>query len=115
MVANSPSGASLLRWTYAGALDDMVVWYPWPKIRIGKKALDARLAYSVVTGTPFLLNDGYLLLNQACLEALRIENSPLRVLLDEGYVRVLSRSSTPVSYTHLRAHETPEHLVCRLL
>src|SRR5678816_3494425 len=24
-------------------------------------------------------------------------------------------SYTPVSYTHLRAHETPEHLVCRLL
>eukprot|EP00658_Telonema_sp_P-2_P019855 TRINITY_DN17810_c0_g1_i2.p1 TRINITY_DN17810_c0_g1~~TRINITY_DN17810_c0_g1_i2.p1 ORF type:complete len:327 (-),score=79.69 TRINITY_DN17810_c0_g1_i2:80-1060(-) len=24
-------------------------------------------------------------------------------------------SPTPVSYTHLRAHETPEHLVCRLL
>src|SRR5678815_345534 len=24
-------------------------------------------------------------------------------------------NSTPVSYTHLRAHETPEHLVCRLL
>src|SRR5674536_164211 len=23
--------------------------------------------------------------------------------------------SPPVSYTHLRAHETPEHLVCRLL
>ena len=23
--------------------------------------------------------------------------------------------SEPVSYTHLRAHETPEHLVCRLL
>src|SRR5678815_5904019 len=23
--------------------------------------------------------------------------------------------SYPVSYTHLRAHETPEHLVCRLL
>src|SRR5674536_266688 len=23
--------------------------------------------------------------------------------------------SAPVSYTHLRAHETPEHLVCRLL
>eukprot|EP00658_Telonema_sp_P-2_P056142 TRINITY_DN4462_c0_g1_i4.p1 TRINITY_DN4462_c0_g1~~TRINITY_DN4462_c0_g1_i4.p1 ORF type:complete len:181 (+),score=19.00 TRINITY_DN4462_c0_g1_i4:527-1069(+) len=25
------------------------------------------------------------------------------------------RTGTPVSYTHLRAHETPEHLVCRLL
>src|SRR5678815_2753364 len=24
-------------------------------------------------------------------------------------------SSVTVSYTHLRAHETPEHLVCRLL
>eukprot|EP00658_Telonema_sp_P-2_P070932 TRINITY_DN60289_c0_g1_i2.p1 TRINITY_DN60289_c0_g1~~TRINITY_DN60289_c0_g1_i2.p1 ORF type:complete len:144 (-),score=21.81 TRINITY_DN60289_c0_g1_i2:72-503(-) len=24
-------------------------------------------------------------------------------------------SPEPVSYTHLRAHETPEHLVCRLL
>eukprot|EP00658_Telonema_sp_P-2_P029566 TRINITY_DN2247_c0_g1_i1.p1 TRINITY_DN2247_c0_g1~~TRINITY_DN2247_c0_g1_i1.p1 ORF type:complete len:115 (-),score=10.60 TRINITY_DN2247_c0_g1_i1:62-406(-) len=23
--------------------------------------------------------------------------------------------TNPVSYTHLRAHETPEHLVCRLL
>src|SRR5678816_1646780 len=29
---------------------------------------------------------------------------------------VPSRSRhSPVSYTHLRAHETPEHLVCRLL
>src|SRR5678815_3224626 len=30
----------------------------------------------------------------------------------------LSRATScrdPVSYTHLRAHETPEHLVCRLL
>src|SRR5678816_1988129 len=26
-----------------------------------------------------------------------------------------SPSALPVSYTHLRAHETPEHLVCRLL
>ena len=26
-----------------------------------------------------------------------------------------STSVVPVSYTHLRAHETPEHLVCRLL
>src|SRR5674536_373085 len=26
-----------------------------------------------------------------------------------------SAGPDPVSYTHLRAHETPEHLVCRLL
>src|SRR5678815_5927959 len=29
--------------------------------------------------------------------------------------RVKYIGSRPVSYTHLRAHETPEHLVCRLL
>eukprot|EP00658_Telonema_sp_P-2_P028389 TRINITY_DN2175_c0_g1_i2.p1 TRINITY_DN2175_c0_g1~~TRINITY_DN2175_c0_g1_i2.p1 ORF type:complete len:210 (-),score=34.39 TRINITY_DN2175_c0_g1_i2:98-727(-) len=29
--------------------------------------------------------------------------------------RLLQRWYQPVSYTHLRAHETPEHLVCRLL
>src|SRR5678816_4872435 len=40
----------------------------------------------------------------------------------EGVLALLSDSTnatvpgrTPVSYTHLRAHETPEHLVCRLL
>eukprot|EP00658_Telonema_sp_P-2_P064483 TRINITY_DN53504_c0_g1_i1.p1 TRINITY_DN53504_c0_g1~~TRINITY_DN53504_c0_g1_i1.p1 ORF type:complete len:118 (+),score=44.18 TRINITY_DN53504_c0_g1_i1:82-435(+) len=30
-------------------------------------------------------------------------------------VMVSEPELTPVSYTHLRAHETPEHLVCRLL
>src|SRR5678816_4164350 len=29
--------------------------------------------------------------------------------------RDIKPSNIPVSYTHLRAHETPEHLVCRLL
>src|SRR5674536_392934 len=35
-----------------------------------------------------------------------------------GFVRPQNMLSDPiiaVSYTHLRAHETPEHLVCRLL
>src|SRR5674536_375483 len=31
------------------------------------------------------------------------------------HVSRASRMQRPVSYTHLRAHETPEHLVCRLL
>ena len=30
-------------------------------------------------------------------------------------VDAAEKASEPVSYTHLRAHETPEHLVCRLL
>src|SRR5678816_993365 len=32
-----------------------------------------------------------------------------------GDERFLPAGHTAVSYTHLRAHETPEHLVCRLL
>src|SRR5678816_4831419 len=36
-------------------------------------------------------------------------------LEDKGYVSSRLGDPTPVSYTHLRAHETPEHLVCRLL
>eukprot|EP00658_Telonema_sp_P-2_P006309 TRINITY_DN12408_c0_g1_i2.p1 TRINITY_DN12408_c0_g1~~TRINITY_DN12408_c0_g1_i2.p1 ORF type:complete len:122 (+),score=5.29 TRINITY_DN12408_c0_g1_i2:218-583(+) len=36
---------------------------------------------------------------------------PLQEVTFNGSVR----GSHPVSYTHLRAHETPEHLVCRLL
>eukprot|EP00658_Telonema_sp_P-2_P028053 TRINITY_DN21577_c0_g1_i1.p1 TRINITY_DN21577_c0_g1~~TRINITY_DN21577_c0_g1_i1.p1 ORF type:complete len:124 (-),score=14.44 TRINITY_DN21577_c0_g1_i1:4-375(-) len=38
----------------------------------------------------------------------RVELSE-RAILDNAAIR------DPVSYTHLRAHETPEHLVCRLL
>ncbi len=30
-------------------------------------------------------------------------------------MRQALRRESPVSYTHFRAHETPEHLVCRLL
>src|SRR5678815_4868157 len=31
-----------------------------------------------------------------------------------GQFSLAAIAYTPVSYTHLRAHETPEHLVCRL-
>ena len=34
---------------------------------------------------------------------------------DGNNVATFSRYAISVSYTHLRAHETPEHLVCRLL
>jgi hypothetical protein len=83
-----------MRWTYAGAWDDMVASFPWPKIQISKLSLDVQLAYSVVSGTPMLMNDGYLLLNPACFESLGNDTSPLRVLINQGYVRVLSRNST---------------------
>ena len=31
------------------------------------------------------------------------------------YIAAAVRARMPVSYTHLRAHETPEHIVCRPL
>src|SRR5678816_3657369 len=38
---------------------------------------------------------------------------PANAWADGELIRILF--TYPVSYTHLRAHETPEHLVCRLL
>src|SRR5678816_3381307 len=47
----------------------------------------------------------------------RFEISP--ITMDAPYAgqegNEVAKNSIPVSYTHLRAHETPEHLVCRLL
>src|SRR5678816_3593853 len=50
-------------------------------------------------------------------------DAPFDVITGDGHaigdIRVDQGARTsyanPVSYTHLRAHETPEHLVCRLL
>src|SRR5678816_1199241 len=33
-------------------------------------------------------------------------------LLNGAHLTLFPRVANPVSYTHLRAHETPEHLVC---
>src|SRR5678815_4481071 len=41
--------------------------------------------------------------------------SPIEHVWDLLSKHVQAREHAPVSYTHLRAHETPEHLVCRLL
>ena len=35
--------------------------------------------------------------------------------LNPDFMKTVRAWRRPVSYTHLRAHETPEHLVCRLL
>src|SRR5678816_3217489 len=46
---------------------------------------------------------------------LRLHTQPRRDLHDDGLRFLLDCEWKAVSYTHLRAHETPEHLVCRLL
>eukprot|EP00658_Telonema_sp_P-2_P023470 TRINITY_DN1940_c0_g1_i13.p1 TRINITY_DN1940_c0_g1~~TRINITY_DN1940_c0_g1_i13.p1 ORF type:complete len:118 (-),score=8.01 TRINITY_DN1940_c0_g1_i13:82-435(-) len=45
----------------------------------------------------------------------RVSFSDILVLLSSHKVVIFGFNLKSVSYTHLRAHETPEHLVCRLL
>ena len=49
-------------------------------------------------------------------EIAEIATSGTDALILSGTLNITKENmSEPVSYTHLRAHETPEHLVCRLL
>src|SRR5678816_3385121 len=66
--------------------------------------------YNGVKTTPSLLIVGT---NRSFLTANAYTLGYGRNLSDEDVE--LSRRVIAVSYTHLRAHETPEHLVCRLL
>ena len=54
------------------------------------------------------------------LGILIVSQAMIHILVNVGLLPVTGQtlpmiSSGAVSYTHLRAHETPEHLVCRLL
>ena len=47
---------------------------------------------------------------------LSVLNQKLKAVRNQGKLKVkVTGTTAPVSYTHLRAHETPEPLVCRLL
>src|SRR5665647_1883292 len=65
------------------------------------------------TGTP--VNDVYLMI---CFDDARIVHATLHVSVREA-VGLITQEHVerviPVSYTHLRAHETDSYLVCRLL
>eukprot|EP00658_Telonema_sp_P-2_P014274 TRINITY_DN15420_c0_g1_i1.p1 TRINITY_DN15420_c0_g1~~TRINITY_DN15420_c0_g1_i1.p1 ORF type:complete len:536 (+),score=151.55 TRINITY_DN15420_c0_g1_i1:1131-2738(+) len=71
-------------------------------LRLLLHAMDLRLADPEITGD---------------LTDLALDSGEIAVAEVEAVLQVCNRADTavPVSYTHLRAHETPEHLVCRLL
>ena len=69
--------------------------------RIGK------LPITIPAGVEIKVSDKNLVTVKGALGSLQQQVHPdMTIEIENG---------TPVSYTHLRAHETPEHLVCRLL
>eukprot|EP00658_Telonema_sp_P-2_P063131 TRINITY_DN51845_c0_g1_i1.p1 TRINITY_DN51845_c0_g1~~TRINITY_DN51845_c0_g1_i1.p1 ORF type:complete len:126 (+),score=31.65 TRINITY_DN51845_c0_g1_i1:108-485(+) len=85
---------SVLRTTVAGGLE--VTGYMAMSYSTGP-ATNCLSAFLDSTGTPF-----------------RNSTAGMQSVVLAGSFAV-DGGARPVSYTHLRAHETPEHLVCRLL
>src|SRR5678816_4528909 len=61
-------------------------------------------------GPPKITNEEDIVYSQGSVDRLIDRNSGERLM-----VNLTKDGVGSVSYTHLRAHETPEHLVCRLL
>ena len=91
-----------------------------PTLRLLEEAL---LAFP---GCVLVVSHDRYFLNRVCTGIIAFEGNG-QVVYNEGdyeYYREklaerktvpITRNNKTVSYTHLRAHETPEHLVCRLL
>ena len=69
-----------------------------------------------ITNQNFLVNDGsrkyFVRIGDDIPEHLVFRSNEIQASNAASKINVSPKS---VSYTHLRAHETPEHLVCRLL
>ena len=86
----------------------------------------ALLDYGLLVLTATLIGIGFIMIFSSSYQqsVMRFELSPTYFAQRQlqwivvGTVAMLACALVnyhPVSYTHLRAHETPEHLVCRLL
>src|SRR5678816_2132120 len=82
----------------------------WDQYKLSKDQVDFFNENGFVSGIRMLDNEQ--------IEQLRTELAELADVNLPGhnlfYEFHSNESTDPVSYTHLRAHETPEHLVCRL-
>ena len=93
-------------------------WDAYFNILSGAFSSFTKFADVIVAWIPLLIVTAALLVTfTAGLWNIGIEGQIMMgAIFTTGILRILQNTETaPVSYTHLRAHETPEHLVCRLL
>jgi hypothetical protein len=79
--------------TYIGILDDSVSRYPW-QFAVNRESLNHLLAVELIHGKPILLNDGYLVNNELARAALLASDGLLWELIQQGFVRVMSRGGS---------------------
>ena len=83
--------------TYVGTLDDVVERFPW-QFDADINYFNQLLVRKAILGEKILINDGYLLNNCAARQAiLNPSCSPLTSLIEQGFVRILSRNADLVS------------------
>src|SRR5688500_14780641 len=80
--------------TYYGLLDDFALRHNYNGVaRSSVDELNGDLIMAVLFGDPLLINDGYILNHSAAQEAITYPNrSPLRNLVENGYVKILTRN-----------------------
>jgi len=81
-----------LPWTYSGLLDDALLRYG-SYLGIDDTFFQRSILRSVLFNGPILLNDGYIFNEGVGAEQILDEDSLLRVMTKNGYIRILSRSS----------------------
>lgn len=83
---------------YLGTVDDVVLRFPWSNINIGKNFLIETILDHVIFGNPLLINDGYLINHPlARKDLLKGEKSLILHLVRRGFIKVLTRESSPVN------------------
>eukprot|EP00658_Telonema_sp_P-2_P004833 TRINITY_DN11802_c0_g6_i1.p1 TRINITY_DN11802_c0_g6~~TRINITY_DN11802_c0_g6_i1.p1 ORF type:complete len:112 (+),score=13.21 TRINITY_DN11802_c0_g6_i1:232-567(+) len=85
-------------------------------IELIEMLLDSGLELPLQLSNPCLERSDLLAPPVVGVQCVRLSQIRVHHVVVKDLVRPLTDlSRVPVSYTHLRAHETPEHLVCRLL
>lgn len=82
----------ILPWTYSGLLDDALLRYG-EELQVDADFFQRAILRSVLFNGPILLNDGYILNSKAGIRMLLEPGSFLRIMLRNGYVRLISRAA----------------------